>query len=92
MKLTIVFRPLLIPGMIAKMPDGNTLMLIDSDDDEREQNVTMFHETVHLLLEAGGIPLPHDEEMVEAFAIQLASACEGLLRVIKEAQPKGMDQ
>lgn len=68
----IKVRPMLIHGQLATDEHG-PVILIDSEQDEREQVVTLWHETLHLL----GMT---DETRVEEFAYRLADACPTVLR------------
>lgn len=55
------------------------VMLIDKEQSEHEMTVSLWHETVHLLLAAAGKKAPHDEQAVEAMAKKLSSACPEIL-------------
>jgi hypothetical protein len=80
-KLRIVFRPLLVQGMLAS-DDVGPLIFISADDTPEEQVVTLWHETVHLLLQAAG-HTTHDEQVVESIAHRLAAACPEILGLVK---------
>jgi hypothetical protein len=86
--LKIIFRPLLVQAMFA-FQDNTTLFtsqmvfLINSKDSPEEQNVSLWHEALHMLLRAGGKMPPHDEKWVEARAKALAQACPDLLEKMK---------
>lgn len=81
--LRVVFRPLLVQGVFATDAEG-PILFIDCDQSEREQAVSVWHETLHLLLCASGYAKhEHDEEQIDAIAERLADACPeivGLLR------------
>lgn len=74
----VLFRPLLVSGMLAKGDGGDTYILVDDEQPESEQVIALWHETLHLL----GLK---DEAQVEAFAQLLARACPGILPAVKEA-------
>jgi hypothetical protein len=66
-------RPLLVNGVLAT-DDHGPLILIDSEQPELEQVITLWHETLHLL----GMT---DEVKVEQLARRLlAAACPEILR------------
>tara|TARA_B110001469_G_C9482088_1_gene241668 strand:+ start:224 stop:451 length:228 start_codon:yes stop_codon:yes gene_type:complete len=54
--------------------DNGPVILIDSDQSKSEQNLTLWHEVVHLLRDAGG-GVDQTEADVEACAVKLAQAC-----------------
>jgi len=70
--IPIKVRPMLVSGMLATDEHG-PVILIDSEQGEREQIVTLWHETLHLL----GMT---DEARVERFAHRLADGCPTILR------------
>jgi Zn-dependent peptidase ImmA (M78 family) len=65
-------RPMLVSGMLAK-DDHGPVILINSEDDPKEQVRSLWHETLHLL----GLT---DEFLVEEYAMALADAVPGILR------------
>lgn len=69
--LRVEYRPLLVSGMLANSPDGPTI-LIDSESSEQEQQRALWHEIVHMVREAQG--LPQDEESVERDAQAIVAA------------------
>lgn len=76
----IELRPLLVDGGLYSMRtdgviDCDWLMAISSEQSLELQAVALWHETLHLLLFAAGIPAPHDEDQIEALARRLAAAC-----------------
>lgn len=76
MTVRIIVRPLLTRGMLAA--DGNQLIkrpviIIDSEQTEEEQVISLWHETLHLL----GLT---NEAEVEAIAKELAKAYPAILR------------
>lgn len=80
--LTFQFRPLLLSGMILldKETDG-VLILIDSEQSEEQQTITLWHEIIHHLEIAAG--KSSGEEAVEALAVKLAKACPEVLQLCK---------
>jgi hypothetical protein len=74
----IIFCPMLTCGFTGTNEAGDVCILIDSEQDEREQTVTLYHEALHLL----GLV---DEEQVEAMAQRLAKACPELLAAVRKA-------
>lgn len=79
--LKIEFRPLLVSGMTA-MRGSSTVILIDSDQSEDEQNRALWHEAVHVLMLGAGVEI-HDETKVESMAMQLAAACPDFAAFLK---------
>lgn len=77
----ILRQPLLVDGMMGINAAGEWAILLDSEQSEAEQVVTLWHEVLHALLLGAGIPFPHDEERIEAVAQKLAQACPEILRV-----------
>lgn len=79
----IEFCPLLVDGMVATEKNSQRVfIMIDSEQDERNRLVTLWHETVHLLMFASGIPaVEHNEELIESIAQKLANCCPEILRV-----------
>jgi Zn-dependent peptidase ImmA (M78 family) len=70
--IRVQIRPLLSAGMIGCDDDG-ILILIDSEQSKLQQNITLWHEVVHLLRDAGGVD--QSEIEVEEYAKKLAEAC-----------------
>ena len=70
--LRVNVRPLLVSGQIGCDEKG-PVILIDSEQSRSEQNVTLWHEVVHLLRDAGCVD--QSESEVEACAVKLAAAC-----------------
>lgn len=56
---------------------------LNSELNEDELATTLWHETIHILMLASGIELPHDEEFVEELAQKLAICCPEILEVCK---------
>lgn len=81
--MKFVIRPLLIPGMLVKAPDGDWVMLVDSDLPQEELAVTIWHEFVHLFKERAGDPQPHNEVEVEALGQRLAKAFPEIVELIR---------
>jgi hypothetical protein len=80
----IVLQPLLVDGLLGSSPTGEDWALfIDNELDHHEQVVTLWHETLHLLLFAAGIPEPHDEAEIDAIAYRLAQACPEILHLCR---------
>jgi hypothetical protein len=81
--VSFIRRPMLISGMLAKGTDdleGRHLVLVNSEDSEEEQTITLWHEIVHLIRLAGGLPEElHDEKEIEAAARKIAEACPEIL-------------
>jgi hypothetical protein len=92
----IEIRPLLILGGLfseaTTFHDPQWIMAIADDMAHEEQVVTLWHETVHLLMLAAGIPAPHDEKLIDAIAERLAQACPEILqvcRLVPVTEPRG---
>jgi hypothetical protein len=68
----IKVRPMLVSGMLATDERG-PIILINSEEDPKQQVITLWHETLHLL----GLK---DESLVEECAVALAEACPDVLR------------
>jgi hypothetical protein len=80
----IEIRPLLIGGMVATEPSGAWWLLLDAEQEARQKAISLWHETVHLLMFAAGLPAPqHDEQQIEAIAVRLAAACPDILQILK---------
>jgi Zn-dependent peptidase ImmA (M78 family) len=67
-------RPMLVSGMLATDGQG-PVILINSEQEEREQVIALWHETLHLL----GLP---EGDLVETAARQLADAFPSVLRAL----------
>jgi hypothetical protein len=76
--VTVLFRPLLVSGTVARGDRGMVYAMIDTEQPELEQLIALYHETLHLL----GLK---DEDQVEAFAQRLAIACPEVLAAVKAA-------
>lgn len=75
-KVRVIFRPMLVSGMLsADLERGSWLILVDSEQSEPEQTVSLFHEMLHLI----GLL---DEKKVEAMAQKLAAACPEILPLL----------
>lgn len=72
----VLFRPLLVSGMLAKGDGGDMYILVDDEQSESEQVIALWHETLHLL----GLL---DETQVEAMAQRLAVACPEIVQLLK---------
>jgi hypothetical protein len=87
--MRLQFRPLIVSGMCSVHGDTITL-LIDSEQEEREQAVAIFHETLHALLIAAG-KTPEQQEVlhdwVEDRAQDLAKRCPEIVAVLQEKRP-----
>lgn len=86
--LKIIFRPMLIPATFA-FQDNTTMFttqlvfMINSEQSPEEQTISLWHESLHLLLRAAGKLPPHDEQWVEERAKALAKACPDLLEKMR---------
>jgi len=74
-RVPVMFRPLLVNGILG-VRDGRPIILVDTDQPESEQLVTVWHEALHLL----GLT---NEAQVEALAQRLAAACPEILPTLK---------
>lgn len=81
--VSFVRRPMRISGMLAKGTEdleGRHIVLVNSEDTEEEQAITLWHEIVHLIQLAGGLPEElHDEKEIEAAAGKIAKVCPEIL-------------
>lgn len=77
----INIRPLLIPGLLCTDKRDDSVHILISDSlDENEMCITLWHEAIHLLMMAAGIPAEvHNEFQIEACARKLADACPEIL-------------
>lgn len=73
--MRIIFRPLLVSGMLATDEHG-VVMLIDSEQPETEQAVAVWHEVLHML----GL---YNEVEVEAMAQRLGAACPEIVVMVR---------
>jgi hypothetical protein len=71
----IIFRPLLVSGMLATDEHG-VVMLIDSGQPESEQAVALWHEVLHML----GL---FNENQVEAMAQRLGAVCPEIVAMVR---------
>jgi len=72
---------MLIPGQLRVNPGKEYLVLVNSEDTEQERAITLWHEIVHLIKDAGGMPPEEqNEEEVEATAKKLAECCPEILQ------------
>jgi len=69
-KLTVVLRPLLTPGVYATNRDGDPVILVDSEQTVEEQVKTLAHELAHLL----GIRDEAEAERVAEYATKKTDA------------------
>jgi hypothetical protein len=76
--MRVLFRPLLVSGMLAYTDSRGEAIIIDSEQEPAEQIIALWHETLHLL----GLK---NEDQVEAMAQRLANACPEILAAVKEA-------
>lgn len=76
--IRLAFRPLLVQGSTCQVPDG-LLILIDSEQSRTEQAISIWHETLHLLLLASGSS--HDEAAIEVMARRLAATCPEIVEM-----------
>ena len=82
--IQIAFRPLLISGMISGEAAGSMqLILIDSEQEESEQDVAVFHEALHLLFDAAGKAHLKNEDLIDAMAKAAAAAVPGIAMMLK---------
>lgn len=82
--IQIAFRPLLISGMISGEAAGSMqLILIDSEQEESEQDVAVFHEALHLLFDAAGKAQLKNEDLIDAMAKAAAAAVPGIAMMLK---------
>lgn len=81
-QIPVVFRPLLVSGMLA-VQEVWPMILIDSEQSREEQAKAIFHEVLHLL----GVV---DEEGAERMAVKLAAACPELPSLLDIAQPASL--
>lgn len=72
----IKVRPMLVSGILATNVDG-PMILIDSEQDEHQQVVALWHETLHLL----GLT---DEFLVDEYAMRLAETYPDILKHLKD--------
>lgn len=79
-QLRVEFRPLLVNGMLATEPKGRVI-LIDSEQSQQEQAISLYHEMLHLI----GLK---DEEKVEDMAQQLAEAVPWIIEDVKSLEPQ----
>lgn len=73
--MRFMFRPLLVPAILAKDAIG-PLVLIDNEQSEAEQIVSIWHELMHVI----GVT---DERQAEALAQRLAPVCPEILEIVK---------
>jgi hypothetical protein len=85
----IEIRPLLVLGGLfseaTTFHDPQWIMAIADDMAHEEQVFTLWHETVHLLMFAAGIPAPHDEKQIDEIAARLTLACPEILQICRLA-------
>jgi hypothetical protein len=78
--LRLQFRPLLVSGMLAAAEDGAMVILVDDEQPRREQAAAIWHELVHLLMVAAGVPAwLHDERRIDDMAKRLATAAPDIM-------------
>lgn len=78
--LQVVVGYLLLPGCMGRDKDGNAIMIWLAKGLERDEaTVTLWHEILHVLHNAGGTD--HDEDAIEAMAQKLAQACPEVLKI-----------
>lgn len=82
----VLFRPLLVQGMVRRDFEYDSWMiLVDNEQSEAQQTVTLYHEALHLL----GLT---DEDQVEAMAKKLADACPEILAAVKASASQYVSQ
>ena len=84
-RVRVVRRPLLTSGMLATAHD-DVVILIDSEQDARQQSIAFWHEVVHLLVGAA------DEAAIDAVAERLATAVPDLPAALGAPAPHQEDQ
>lgn len=75
-------QPLLVDGGVGLDQDGRIVIYVDSEQSDEELAVTLWHEAVHLLMLAAGVPASnHNEERIERAARKLAEACPEIVKM-----------
>jgi hypothetical protein len=79
--VSLIVRPLLTSGILAVKKDNTgVLILIDSEQPDKQKTIALWHEFIHLIQLASGVELKDiDEGMTEMLAARFADRCPEIL-------------